>query len=927
MTWPTVLHFNSSLPGQGGDSAIFAWNLWWFDHSTINPEKSVFETRMIFHPLKNSLAFHTLCLFNSALTFSVRNYMTIQARYNLILFFTFCVSGIGVYLFARETGASKTGALLAGFIFTFAPFRSARALGHINLLSTEFIPFFLLFFRRTLLKKQSIVNTFLAAFFLGLTAYCSYYYAFFLFIIILFSFLNFPLLKSLTPHKSKFDLWAFIFALLSIGLCAIPLFTNGIRWEIGPATLRLSSFRGPQRLLLVALILKIFSYTTYLIRRKKAWKNYTEALVSILVITSLFVIFILPLSAAMLKALSNQSDAFFKKDYYLSLYYSLDASVFFIPSPQHCLLHFWTHPFYQKLGGGIEQSGFIGYIAIIFSLLGFLLHRRKKTEIRFMAWMVLTFLLLSLGPLLKFKGEILTGGNPKDFFILPFHFFLKIPILWGLRIPSRFIVIAVFYISILAGLGWTAWEKRKSYRQIYAAIAIILIILEYCTIPYPMEKKEKPSTYEKIRNDATEKAILEIPLGFYSGARLLGIANSGAQFRQIFHRHAIIGGHVSRIPPWKLDYFRRIPLIQAVLYLQDEKKALTPPEYFLTAEPENLVETLKRNAFFLNLGYIIVRKDIMPPDVIPGLRGLIKDILNFKLIKEDEKAEIWKSAETEPGNQTICRFPAHPLQNYLCLNPYFEVRDDSEGKYVYPLKNEMTFLLPVGSEPINSISLELKYLNEKPGSFANLNAFLEDELIGRTHVYDRWTEIEFNVRPDVKGRHLRLTWSSGNAEFMKTKLGHLDIQKRLLVFSSHLSAGLKPFIRKDSKDMIRPKRGYNLVVLSPDTLEATKSGSFFQNIWEGEIEGLIDFIEAIPSGHIVMMCYWDDSDCKLFQELAQALQQLGGTVNPWTYKFGCYSMIGIKDSPPGTAIERFDQVFAFVETQPDSVGIRKMCVE
>jgi hypothetical protein len=60
--------------------------------------------------------------------------------YNTAVLFSFVLAAGSSYRFARRLGASPTGAALGALVFTFAPQRMARTLGHLNLLSIGWLP-------------------------------------------------------------------------------------------------------------------------------------------------------------------------------------------------------------------------------------------------------------------------------------------------------------------------------------------------------------------------------------------------------------------------------------------------------------------------------------------------------------------------------------------------------------------------------------------------------------------------------------------------------------------------------------------------------------------------------------------------------------------------------------------------------------------
>src|SRR5690606_14109842 len=51
LTWPTVSHLTSHLPGDGGDDPAIAWNLWWVKHALLVEGQSPFHTDYMFYPI------------------------------------------------------------------------------------------------------------------------------------------------------------------------------------------------------------------------------------------------------------------------------------------------------------------------------------------------------------------------------------------------------------------------------------------------------------------------------------------------------------------------------------------------------------------------------------------------------------------------------------------------------------------------------------------------------------------------------------------------------------------------------------------------------------------------------------------------------------------------------------------------------------
>lgn len=62
--------------------------------------------------------------------------------YNVILFFSALLSGYFTYLWIRRLTNSRFGGLVAGLVFLLSPFRVVHSYGHLQLISTQFIPLF-----------------------------------------------------------------------------------------------------------------------------------------------------------------------------------------------------------------------------------------------------------------------------------------------------------------------------------------------------------------------------------------------------------------------------------------------------------------------------------------------------------------------------------------------------------------------------------------------------------------------------------------------------------------------------------------------------------------------------------------------------------------------------------------------------------------
>ncbi|MCS7259818.1 MAG: hypothetical protein NZ765_03440, partial [Anaerolineae bacterium] len=196
LTYPLVREFTRAIPGDGFDGWQNVWNLWWVKRALLIEGSNPYFTRLLDYPAGVHLYFHTLNIFNG-LTFLP---LTLNAgelvAYNSAALFSFVIGGYGSYLLAlwvlqgeRNTFLRHMAAFVSGFVFVFSPYHMAHLLGHMQLISLEWLPFYVLMVlvlvRRVVQPqgrwfKTALYYSLYAAFLLVLVALCDWYYAFYM---------------------------------------------------------------------------------------------------------------------------------------------------------------------------------------------------------------------------------------------------------------------------------------------------------------------------------------------------------------------------------------------------------------------------------------------------------------------------------------------------------------------------------------------------------------------------------------------------------------------------------------------------------------------------------------------------------------------------------------------------------------------------
>jgi len=149
ITWPTIKHLNDDIHFYNSasiDKYVALWNFRNFQES-LSEGKSPFETDRLFYPVTKSLGLYTPTYFYSLCSLPIQYLVPgvggLNVSYNLFLMFSFLFSGFGVFMIGRRFGLSPYAAFVAGIIFAYSGFRMTN-LSRLNILSTEFLPFYLL---------------------------------------------------------------------------------------------------------------------------------------------------------------------------------------------------------------------------------------------------------------------------------------------------------------------------------------------------------------------------------------------------------------------------------------------------------------------------------------------------------------------------------------------------------------------------------------------------------------------------------------------------------------------------------------------------------------------------------------------------------------------------------------------------------------
>ncbi|MEZ4737228.1 MAG: hypothetical protein R3E79_59870 [Caldilineaceae bacterium] len=559
LTWPLIRHFATHVPGDGIDDPSLAWNLWWIKERLVDQVTlDIFHVEWMFHPIRINLGFYTLTPLNGLLSIPLQTAFTLIVANNLILLSSFIIGGFGAYLLTlytlihRQPSTVHRPSSIAGALWA-RPSSMALYAHFVNV------------------HRQSSA---LFAGFVYAFASAKLFYV------------------SLGQFNIASSQWIPFCALYLLRLARARSWRSGL-YNAALAGLFLTLQAWAE--LTYASFLLIFAALVFLwaLLTQHATRNTQHALrlTSFTIFGLTFLIGITPFLWAMIPDLLREGN-FFASGGGFADNYSADLAGYLLPTRLHPFWGEWVNqfPFPHNLG---EQI-FLGYSVMLLAVLGGVTLLRQPTQRGSGAfWLVATFLFwwLTLGAQVRWMGAPTPIPGP-------FDLISRLPFFSGNRYPSRYSVMLLMCVAVLAGAGvhflmsvaqrWRRdkeikrlrdWRLFTSFQSLNLSISqsltlgfLALFLLEQLSVPLPLSDFRVPSIYQRLAAEPGDFTVLELPTGWRNGARVLGKSNiliMMQQWYQTTHGKRRLGGNTSRNPAYKFQYFTNAPLIGDLIALMN----------------------------------------------------------------------------------------------------------------------------------------------------------------------------------------------------------------------------------------------------------------------------------------------------------------------------------------------------------------------
>lgn len=506
LTYPLPLHMSTHVPGSNlwaFDEYTFIWNIWWFRHSILELHTSPLYTDYIFFPVGTKLILYTYNLFNCALALPLTFFLPLPLVSNLVLIFTWVVSGWGAYLLAlyllRRNGLTehaRAAAIVAGLLYAFASNRHVyAALGHYDMVSTQWLPFYILYFIRTA-EEPGLKNPSLAALFATLAMLCEMIFGTFLFIFSVF----YLFLRRNEVHRQGLYLRMailVIIVLLTYWPVLIPILREFIQGEYelkgwGDALKLSTDFLG------------FFTPTALHPGLGTGWDKE-------------------------LKAVTEGTSRFSDVNTVFLGYVSLAmATIALLKNPPR-MVKTWVAQ------GLLFASLCLGPV-------------------------------LQINKRYVFDMDGIPVTIPMPFALLhyiPVFRANRVPNRFSVILTLCLAVLVAFGIQKFLSL--IAWRFSPRFSRVAGAVIAVLILTEHLAIPLPLTDARIPAPLLLVGQEEGDFTILQLPLGWRNSFGMAGAESTQAQYYQTAHGKRLLAGNISRNPPFQFDYFLRLPFFQAIV--------------------------------------------------------------------------------------------------------------------------------------------------------------------------------------------------------------------------------------------------------------------------------------------------------------------------------------------------------------------------
>lgn len=872
LTWPLVRHLGTHVPGSytwAFDEYTFVWNTWWFRYSLFNLGQNPLVSTHTFYPLGVSLVLYTYNLFNAVVSLPLQAFLPLPAISNLSFFFATVLSGYGAFLL-------------------------------VEYLLRE--------------PRHDTRTAYLAAFLSGL----------------IYAFGSYRLVYSAMGH---YDMWSTTW---------IPFYTLYLVKMIREQRLRNAVLAGIFLFLamLCEMIFGVFLGMLTLIllafavgrRERGRVAGGLRALLGrlammILLATALYLPMLVLILGEMFGGyeLTGWGDA--EK-------LSVDLVGLVTPTALHPLGGDWVETLRQTLEGTSRfrdvNTVFLGWAGLVLATVGAVRYRRRLA-----AWITsfVVFALFSLGPVLQINGRALFDLDGLQVNVpLPFILLHYMPVIKANRVPNRFSVVLMLALAVLAGFGayWLLTKLRRS--RVLLAVGCILLatllVFEHWSAPLPLTDARIPPVYDQIAADQDDFAILQLPLGWRNSFGVQGAENTQTQYYQSYHHKRLLSGNISRNPPFKFDYFRRVPILDSLIALQTYGQVDAGRRASDQAGAGDFVG-------FYDLRYVVVAPGVpgRPPYVDNRDEAVryVEEVLPVEKVYDRDGWLLYRVDQPPPPGRLAVELGTPALAAAMALGEGWGQAEEIQGVSAnWAVTQDAQAFLPAAEGSDYRLTVTALPFDYPGAGSQTLLAKVNGRQLAQMAMSPGWNSYTWEVpggflHPGLNEVRFEFGRLDAPADVLASNggIGDTGVRAPLAIEVNSDGPADLAFITvgngEEAEDGSIHHPGYNVAVIQPKTgklldrqgFDTTPGGS------ESEAAALADLIAGVPEGHIVAVALQGEGAAHLNDEAMAALRSIGAVADLRGTSGWSQAIIGVKGAAPGTALEAAGPESVWLRVAPD----------
>ena len=564
MTWPLALHLGTQLTGPpGGDTGVYIWNQWVFQHELLEQRSLPYFTTTIFSMTGRpaDLSLHNYTTFQNLIALPLVGALGVVATFNVVYLIMTVLTAYMTFLLARHVTGRTAEAWLAGLVFGWSPVLVTRGMGHFSVAAAAPLAAFLLVLLRTA-ERERLRDALLLGLTVWWAASTDVYFAIYCIVIaaLFLAARTMTLERRLAPNRRPVP-WALdVMLLCAAGLVAAMAISGGWEMRFLGRVARMRSLYTPMLVVTALALLRLgWSWRTRLTPHLDAMHTWRvirlTAAAGILAAVMLSPV----LYAVGMRIADGNFDL--QRTFWRSSPNGIDLVALALPNPNHPLvpegIRAWLSP---RPDAYVENVASIPLLVVAVLLVAW---RQGWRMPRLWAGFATIFGLLALGPFVHVAG--INTYVPGPWALLRY-----VPIVGMARSPGRFTTVMMLTLAVLfaCGLAWYT-SRHQSRRRLVLVVVTVAALFELLPLPRTLYSAEIPTIYRHVAAAAADSRVLDLPFGIRDGTSSVGNFTARSQFFQTYHQKPLIGGYLSRVSRRRIAEIRKFEMLDALIELSE----------------------------------------------------------------------------------------------------------------------------------------------------------------------------------------------------------------------------------------------------------------------------------------------------------------------------------------------------------------------